>query len=81
MNSKELHPILQVLIILLFVSLLMLFFISFAIIYFSNSDFNEIKNNYKLELQLTMVFSCLASMFIIYSNLNYRVKKNKASLN
>ncbi|WP_324027837.1 hypothetical protein QSV08_07790 [Maribacter sp. BPC-D8] len=81
MNSKELHPILQVLIILLFVSLLMLFFISFAIIYFSNGDFNEIKNNYKLELQLTMVFSCLASMFIIYSNLNYRVKKNKASLN
>lgn len=81
MLNKELHPIVQVLLTLLFVSFLMIFLISFIMTYFPNGDFDEINTKYKLELQLTMVISSLGSMFFIYSNLRYRVKKNAAELN
>ena len=66
---------------LLLVSLLTLFLISFGITYIPNGDFNEFKDEYRLELHLAITLSFLAFMLIIYSILNYNAKKNRARLN
>jgi len=75
MNKKDLHPILQVLLTLLFVSFLVISLISFGIIYFPEGDFDEIINKYKLELQFVFIISSLSSMSFIYYSLRYRVRR------
>ncbi|MEN7550423.1 hypothetical protein AAG747_21065 [Rapidithrix thailandica] len=80
MKNKELHPLLQVFLTLLFVALLMMFFVSFGIEYLPSNDFDKIRKKYGIELHLAMVISSLSAMFFIYFNLRFRVNKSRARL-
>lgn len=80
MNHKELHPLLQISLLLCFLVLLMMTFVSFVILFFPENDFMEFRTRYKLGLQIAVFAGFFGSIYIIYSNLKYRVTKNTALL-
>ncbi|MEN7548769.1 hypothetical protein AAG747_12685 [Rapidithrix thailandica] len=78
MKNNELHPLLQVFLVLLFVSFFTMFFVAFGIKYLPSNDFNTFRTKYEVALHLVMALSAVSVMLFIYFNLRNRANKNRA---